>query len=477
MKHENKKPPEKRLFHKPVTVIKVIKYCAISAALAALIIAGSFIYVTVVNPRAAFPDPTPRPSVALPVAQITEAAASPAPSGTPSPEDLLKAQADMDFMKDRVNILLAGIDYSAEREGRTDFRTDTMLLISVNFANGRADLISVPRDSYADIAFTDDNWKINGAFMSAGGKEGRGFECMMETVSTTLGGVPVNYYLAVEMQAVKDIVNEIGGVWYDVDYEINMDGRHLSKGYQKLDGQAVLDYCRARKGITSGTDIDRIDRQQRLLLSVFSQLKSSMRLADMPNIYNDVKSEVYTNLNFEQITALTLFALDLDLETECGRYALQGEYTTAHGHSYYVLDHTYTQKIIRDIFGIEPIIDWSYSLGNVKNENSKSSLDSAIDKLSGFVSKHKDKLTDAQRGEANTAISSAKKLLKNGGTNEMERAANNLSGLYDELNKYIKNLPPSPATAPTEPPAVSTGATEPTSSPSPEEPSASPVTS
>ena len=141
-------------------------------------------------------------------------------------------QADLDFMKDRVNVLITGIDYSQEREGRLDFRTDTILLISVNFATGEADMLSIPRDSYADIAFTENKWKINGAFMYAGGAEGDGFECMMETVSGTIGGIPVNYYLAVEMQAVKDIVNIIGGVWYDVDYEINMNGRHLDKGYQ-----------------------------------------------------------------------------------------------------------------------------------------------------------------------------------------------------------------------------------------------------
>jgi LCP family protein required for cell wall assembly len=473
-KPREKKQPEKRLFHKPVTAVKIIKYCLICAAFTALILAGSFIYVTVINPRAAFPDPTPKPPSAVPAAQIAAEPSSPSPSRTLSPEERLKAQADMEFMKDRVNILFAGIDYSIEREGRTDFRTDTMLLISVNFAAGRADLISVPRDSYADIAFTNNNWKINGAFMSAGGKEGRGFECMMETVSNTLGGVPISHYVAVEMQAVKDIVNEIGGVWYDVDYDIDIGGRHLSKGYQKLDGQAVLDYCRARKGITSGTDIDRIDRQQRLLLSVFSQLKNSMRLSSIPDIYNKVKSGVYTNLNFEQITALTLFALGLDIDTECSRYTLKGEYTTANGHRYYVLDHRYTQKIIREIFGVEPVIDWSYSLEYVKNENARRALKSAVDTLSSFASKHKADLTGAQRDAVEAAIARAKKALKNGGISEMERTADDLTDLYGELSRYIRSLPHSPPPASSEPNAPSPEPTETPSEepsgPSPEEP-------
>jgi hypothetical protein len=243
---------------------------------------------------------------------------------------------------------------------------------------------------------------------------------------------------------------------------------------QKLDGQAVLDYCRARKGITSGTDIDRIDRQQRLLLSVFSQLKNSMRLSSIPDIYNKVKSGVYTNLNFEQITALTLFALDLDIDTECSRYTLKGEYTTANDHRYYVLDHRYTQKIIREIFGVEPVIDWSYSLEYVKNENARRALKSVVDTLSSFASKHKADLTGAQRDAVEAAIARAKKALKNGGISEMERTADDLTDLYGELSRYVKSLPHSPPPASSEPNAPSpepaeTPSEEP-SGPSPEEP-------
>ena len=383
-KKSNKK--KDGLFRAPITAKKMLIYILFALLLTALILLGRFIYRTVINPVSAFdnkpgntlvvetntPEPTENSSV--------ETTQTPEPTVTLSPRELLEMEADKDFMKDRVNVLLTGIDYSEEREGRSDFRTDTIMLLSINFETCKVDMISVPRDSYADIAFTDAKWKINGAYMSAGGREGNGFECMMQTVSDCLGGVPIDYYLAVEMQAVKDIVDIIGGVWYDVDYEFTMNGRHLEKGYQHLTGQQVLDYLRLRKGVTGSSDINRIDRQQRLLLEVFNQMKDSALIAKIPEMYKTLQSQIMTNLNFEQIVALSLFALDFDLENGFNRYTLQGEYMAAYNASkYYVLNHEYTEHIVNEIFGITPKINWEYSLEYVKFDMARINLAAAIE--------------------------------------------------------------------------------------------------
>jgi len=130
-----------------------------------------------------------------------------------------------------------------------------------------------------------------------------------------------------------------------------------------------------------------------------------------------------------------------------------------------VLDHRYTQKIIREIFGVEPVIDWSYSLEYVKNENARRALKSAVDTLISFASKHKADLTGAQRDAVEAAIARAKKALKNGGISEMERTADDLTDLYGELSRYIRSLPHSPPPASSEPNAPSP---EPTETPSEE---------
>ncbi len=472
-KYYKEKNGENRLFHKPVTRKKVIIYSSMAVALAVVVFLLRFVFVTIIDARAAFPDQTPVP---------TRVDGNAAPGETLSPEELLAMQADKDFMKNRVNILVAGIDYTAEREGREDFRTDTMMLFSVNFSTGKVDIVSIPRDSYADIAFTNQRWKINGAWMSAGGFEGNGFECMMQTVNTTLGGIPVNYYVTVEMQAVKDIVDALGGIWYDVDYEINLDGTHLLPGYQLLNGEDVLNYCRERKDITSGTDIDRIDRQQRLLLAVFSQLKSSNALPKIPEIYNKLKSEIYTNLNFEQIAALIFFSLDLDPDSDLNRCALKGEYIHAYNALYYVLDHTYTKEIVKEIFGVDADIDWTYDIKYVAYDAAADELEDAINKTQDFLNKHKSSLSSelissaqSQIEDAEGTLSSAQGQLSSArsknsnkgikGTGSLTSAAKDMASLYEKLADHVKNPPePSPTPSSTPSPSSTPG---PSASPSP----------
>lgn len=486
-KEKQKKAPEERLFHKPFTKKKIIIYGLLALALAAVILLCRFIYVTTIDARSAFPDSTPVPT------RTTEESAE--PTQTLSPEEWLAKQADKDFMKDRVNIVLAGIDYSAEREGRKDFRTDTIMLFSVNFSTGKVDILSLPRDSYADIAFTDSRWKINGAWMSAGGFEGRGFDCLMQTITTTLGGIPVDYYLAVEMQAVKDIVDALDGVWYDVDYEINIDTRHLDTGYQLLDGQAVLDYCRARKEITSGTDIDRIDRQQRLLLEVFSQLKSEKLLPKIPEIYNKLHSEIYTNLNFEQIAALTFYGLDLDPEADLNRYALTGKYMRAYNATYYVLDHTYTQEVVKQVFGIDADIDWTYDIEYVKYDMAARDLKDAINQVKDYLSKNKALLSAELINKANNQIDDATHTVQGAqsrlkkarsansnskikSTSSIKDATKTMTSLYESLHDYVLHPPaptPSPTTSATQPPATPTPSPAPAVSSAPPEESPTPT--
>ena len=84
-------------------------------------------------------------------------------------------------MANRVNILLLGWDQSPEREDEdnelyrdenNNFRSDVMMLLSVDFANKRVDLISIPRDTMANIYNVTGRWKINAAF--AQGRERTG---------------------------------------------------------------------------------------------------------------------------------------------------------------------------------------------------------------------------------------------------------------------------------------------------------------
>jgi LCP family protein required for cell wall assembly len=341
----------------------------------ALVAVGIYFKNLQTNPMAAFEEmPVPSPSASTAILE-TDKPSEPTPTPVPtlSPEEALKAAADAEFMKNRVNILMLGWDESPERndedsvlyrDEENNFRSDVIMLLTVDFENKVVDLISIPRDTYAPIYNVEGHFKINAAFAKGGSAKGDGFNYAMKTVSNLLG-VPIEYYAGVNMQGMKAVVDAMGGVDYDVDLRIVLNGRVLEKGMQHLNGQQVLDYCRARKGY--GTDVTRADRQQRMLFAIFNQLKSKNQIVNLPNVYLGVKDYVNTNLNFDQIAALSMFALDFNT-ANLRRHTLDGEYlngTPYNGASFYVLRNNKLKELVKDIFGVSIEPDQRYDLAFV----------------------------------------------------------------------------------------------------------------
>ena len=370
----------------------------------ALVVAGRYLYVMFVNPLSAFDPPAPVTTPAPDPAATPEPGATPAPTPVPTPtltpEEALKREADLEFMKNRVNILMLGWDQSPERENKdsalyrdenNNYRSDVIMLLTVDFENKTADLISIPRDTYAPIYNTKGRWKINAAFAKGGSAEGEGFEYAMQTIGSLLQ-VPIQYYAGVDMSGLKAVVDAMGGVDYHVDVRIQLNGRVLEEGYQHLDGQQVLDYCRARKGITgtnskgANSDVGRADRQQRMLFAIFDQLKSKNQLVNIPKIYDSVKDMVHTNLNSEQIAAMAVFAMNLEME-DLGRHTLQGEYVNdVYNASFYVLNNEKLEQLVKDVFGIDietnPRYDIEYVKADKAAEEAMSYFDGAEHLLS-----------------------------------------------------------------------------------------------
>ncbi len=346
-------------------------------SLLALLVVGAGIglkfYFDVTNPAALFQE-DPQPTLApAPTPEETLApGASPTPSPTPNPQAQLLSAADLEFMKDRVNILVLGIDESTERANWGSFRTDTMILVTIDFATNDVHMISVPRDSYVKIANSDGKVitknglpqfaKINSAFPTGGGAQKNGYEYAMGTVSYLVGGIPIHYYLGFNMNVVKEVVNAMGGVDYNVDVEVNMNGRQLHPGMQHMDGQAVLDYARQRKG---SSDIARVDRQQRIIMAIFQQLKSSGQIQNLPEIYTAVEQNIQTNLSFKQITSLALLALQMD-QSQLYKHTVDGEFLNMYTMSYWGVNTSKLNKLIQEVFGISVSTDAEINVSNIK---------------------------------------------------------------------------------------------------------------
>lgn len=308
---------KKKKERKPLSKTKkIILICVAAVVLAGLIWGGVYAYNVLYKPQNVFdtlqnaPVKTPEPTTAQedkPAEEVVE---------EPSDYELLMQNADTSIMQNIVNVAIIGVDYAPERDtwkGKKDFHADVIMILAINFDEKTVDMISIPRDTYAKIPGVDGIYKINASIDCGGGwpTEG-GFNKVCEAAEWMLGGVPVDYYYAVSMTAVKQLVDAVGGVDFDLDMDFTLAGRKYTEGYQHMDGQAVLDYLRVRKGNLTGKkgDLNRINRQKEMLVAIFNKLKSSNLLVKIPDILEAFEGQLYTNTTFQQTAALALFAYD-----------------------------------------------------------------------------------------------------------------------------------------------------------------------
>ncbi len=311
-------------------------------ALWALMVAGGvlllavgcvFAYALLLDPSTQFSgdvqqDPTEIVSVAEP--DETNKLGAPTPTPTLDPYQVVSAQADLSMMQNIVNVLLIGVDYAEEREtwnGKHEYHSDVMIVMAINFDENRVDLISLPRDTYAKIPGIRGVYKLNASINCGGGFEapgGAGFLKTCEAASWMLGGIPINYYYAVTMPAVKELVNAVGGVDYNLELAFKMAGREYSAGPTHLNGQGVLDYLRVRKNINSGGDLNRVNRQKEMLIALFDSMQKQNLILKIPDIIGSFEGQLFTNCTLGQTAALTKFAYSLDKDN-IGMYSMDGK--------------------------------------------------------------------------------------------------------------------------------------------------------
>lgn len=269
---------------------------------------------------------------------------------------------DNKFDRDVINVVLLGFD---RNEGRDRYyriyRPDTIMIGSINFRTGEVNVVSIPRDSYVKIAGTEGIYdKINHSYMYGYDRPGpgdphrNGINNTIKTIEDFLGGVPVHYYVALDMDGVVEIIDRVGGIYYDVDVQVRFSSGRLlvDKGYQLLDGKKFMYYVRYRG---TGGDTGRTGRQQDILISAFSQLKQRGKITQVPQIYNSLSQNVETNLSTTQILSLALFGMKVEPGSiNSHTFKGSGQFAPRNGLniSYHVIDEQARVELIRHIFGV-----------------------------------------------------------------------------------------------------------------------------
>ncbi len=366
---------------------------------------------------------TPAPSPVTPLP-------SPVPTPSPDPYASVAAQADPAISQDIVNVLLIGADYAQERADWHKYTySDVMMVLAMNFKENKVDMISVPRDTYARIYNTPGKWKLNSSLYYGGGYKKDGPAYVMRSVENVLGNkVPINYYIGIDIPTLKDIVNAIGGVDYDVDVRVKLQGRVLKPGLQHLDGQQVVDYCRGRKGIDN--DLGRVNRQKKMLLAIFRQLQANKKLSQLPAILQALQGKVHTNLSFQQLCALAVFGAKLDAGN-IKMHTLGGTLMSIFNWNFVVTDQKAKVALLKKVYNIDVPEDKAYSYSYATREWALMQARAWISRVKSALARDEARAPEAQKISAenkavlHSRINAAQAALK-GGTSGVNSAKNAL---------------------------------------------------
>ncbi|MCI0553092.1 MAG: LCP family protein [Anaerolineae bacterium] len=220
--------------------------------------------------------------------------------------------------QETVNFLLIGSD---RRSVAGSTRTDTMVIAVLRPNDGQVSLISIPRDLWVSIPGYENN-RVNTAYQLgiSSGYPGGGSGLLKDTILHNLG-IRIDHTAMVDFSGFSQIVDTLGGVdvpvscaytdWRLIDPSFdpfNEDNWHLyttGPGMIHMDGDLALWYARSRQ---KSSDFDRGRRQQEVLRALFAQALQAGTLARIPELYNDLKSTVETDLGLADLLQLAVYA-------------------------------------------------------------------------------------------------------------------------------------------------------------------------
>lgn len=227
--------------------------------------------------------------------------------------------------QERFTILVMGWDRRASEEANGAYRTDTMLLVSLDPATDTVGVLSIPRDLYVNIPGYSQLQRVNSAYVLGElQRPGYGPQLAMQTVQYNLG-MRVHDYLIVDFNAFITLVDAIGGIEVDVPTTINdpqypdlnygYDPFYLPAGHHHLNGYDALRYARTRHG---SNDFRRAERQQQVLFAIRDRIMSLDALPQLivnaPSLWAGLQNNIHTGLELDQILRLAWYAKDIPLE-------------------------------------------------------------------------------------------------------------------------------------------------------------------
>ncbi len=333
---------------------------------------------------------------------------------------------------DGVNVLALGLDEMKDVQ-----RTDTIMVLHLDAAQKRIGLLSIPRDTKTKVEGYGET-KINHAYAYGG------VPLLRKTVSELLN-VPIQYYVVMNLEGVKTLVDHFGGVQVEVekdlrykDKEANLD-IELKKGEQSLSGEKAAEYLRFRHD--NDGDIGRIHRQQTFLKALVDKFLGAGRAFEIPGLIRELATNMQTDMTMKQVVGLTVQFSEAFKEGHIETGSIPGMITLEHGVSYWRPEIAALDRTVDDVLlGLDsqPVVADSSRIVTQDKSASEEPRRTVTLKEAVRVTEQKD-ITKPQEIAASAKALSIEVLNGCGIPGEAKRAADILKSLGVKVSRYANS--------------------------------------
>lgn len=175
-------------------------------------------------------------------------------------------------------------------------------------------------------------------------------ENMKKTVSNLLGGVNIDYYIAMNIDAVVPLNDAVGGVTVNVVHDFSGTDDSIPMGVVTLKGEQARTFVQSRKSVGDGLNLSRIDRQKAYMNGFITSFKETMKTSDMGFVldtYNMVAPYLVSDLPISTLTSMVERYMDSNFT---GILSLEGENRQGEKHVEFYLDEDALEDLRLELF-------------------------------------------------------------------------------------------------------------------------------
>ncbi len=237
---------------------------------------------------------------------------------------MIAKEREEDAAQDGVfTVFISGIDVAGDISAKS--RSDVNILAVINTNTHQIQLISTPRDYYVPLSISDgmkDKLTHAGIY---------GVDVSMDTLSM-LYDTDIDYYFRINFSGFQQLIDALGGITVNSDYEFDAGGYHFTVGENRVNGEQALAFSRERYAFAEG-DRQRGKNQMAVITGVISKMQSLAILQDFSGFMDGVQGSFETDIPYSLLSELVKDQLSGGGSWNVSSYSVDGTGTSASTYS------------------------------------------------------------------------------------------------------------------------------------------------